>query len=128
MKGDIISMIGYIYHITNQQNGKKYIGKTINLEQRLEKHFSQLRHNSHHSHKLQRAFNKYGEENFKITYELVDFQNEEELSLREIQEIAFYDSYNKGYNETLGGEGNRQVLDFDTMLIIYHIARLQLRK
>ena len=54
-------MIGYIYHIINKETGKRYIGQTLDIKTRKEKHYAALRNNYHHSHKLQRAFNKYGE-------------------------------------------------------------------
>ena len=106
-------MVGYIYHITNDVNNKKYIGKTINLLHRLQDHFSRLEKNQHHSHKLQRAVNKYGIEHFKVSYEEVEIKNEEELNLLEILEIQKYDSYNNGYNETLGGDGNSTLFTFE---------------
>lgn len=55
-------MVGYIYYIINKETGKRYVGQTINIKSRKEKHYTALRNNRHHSHKLQRAFNKYGEE------------------------------------------------------------------
>lgn len=116
-------MLGYIYHITNKNNNKKYIGKTINLERRLEKHFSNLRNNKHHSTKLQRAFNKYGEDAFVVTYQIKEINNEEDLNLLEMEEIKNYDSFNNGYNETIGGDGQRTALDFNTMLLVYHITQ-----
>lgn len=116
-------MIAYIYHITNIQNGKKYIGKTINIKHRLECHFSDLALNKHHSIKLQRAYNKYGKENFKVTYQEVTVKDEEELNFLEIQEIQKYNSVTDGYNVTLGGEGHSLGIDFDTRVLIYHILK-----
>ena len=113
---------GYIYHITNKLNGKKYIGKTIDLEHRLADHFSRLKANKHHSQKLQRAYNKYGQDNFEISYNIVEFETDENLSLMEILEIEKYDSYNNGYNETLGGEGHVSLFDFETRILIYQIC------
>ena len=116
-------MIGYIYHITNLINGKKYIGKTWNLNKRLAQHFSDLKLNKHHSHKLQRAVNKYGIENFKVTYETKKIQEEDDLSLLEIQEIKKFDSYNNGYNETLGGDGNKTIFNFELSVLLYQILQ-----
>lgn len=116
-------MIGYIYHITNDVNGKKYIGKTWNLDKRLAQHFSDLKLNKHHSHKLQRAVNKYGLEHFKVTYEQKEISTDEDLSLLEIQEIQKFDSYNNGYNETLGGEGNKTTFSFDLSVLLYQILQ-----
>ena len=116
-------MIAYIYHIINKINGKKYIGKTNNLPHRIESHLSALALNKHHSVKLQRAYNKYGKDNFIFSYQEVEVANEDELSLREILEIEKYDSYNNGYNMTLGGDGNQLLLDYSTRILVYQILQ-----
>ena len=56
-------MIG-IYSITNKLNNKRYIGQSIDIETRIKRHFRELRRGVHHCHHLQRAFDKYGEDNF----------------------------------------------------------------
>ena len=53
-----------IYSITNTVTGKKYIGSAVNLANRETYHRWQLRKSEHHSQKLQRAWNKYGEAAF----------------------------------------------------------------
>jgi group I intron endonuclease len=53
-----------IYKIINNVNGKFYLGSSKNFHKRKLRHFNELRKNKHHSIHLQRAFNKYGEENF----------------------------------------------------------------
>ena len=53
-----------VYEIRNAANGKRYIGSSVNLLKRGDKHFRQLRRGNHHSIVLQRAFNKYGEDSF----------------------------------------------------------------
>ena len=63
--------------IYNKQNDKKYIGSSINLYERLHKHFSLLRNNKHENQYLQNAFNKSGVENFDI--KILKFCKEEEL-------------------------------------------------
>lgn len=55
-----------IYQILNKVNGKSYIGSSINLTWRKTKHFTELRTQKHHSIILQKAFNKYGENNFEF--------------------------------------------------------------
>lgn len=53
-----------IYQIVNRTNGKRYIGSSVRLLGRKKRHFSELDCNMHHSQALQRAWNKYGKENF----------------------------------------------------------------
>ena len=53
-----------IYRILNIVNQKIYVGSAICFITRRYKHLHELRHNKHSNSKLQRAYNKYGEENF----------------------------------------------------------------
>lgn len=115
-------MIGYIYYIINKETGKRYVGQTINIKSRKEKHYTALRNNYHHSHKLQRAFNKYGEEKFDFIYEEYQIDSQRELFCREIDMINYYNSYYDGYNETLGGEGHNTKFDLHTSTLIYQIG------
>lgn len=56
-------MIG-IYKIENTITGDCYIGSSINIVQRKNRHFKDLKNKKHHSIILQRAYNKYGECSF----------------------------------------------------------------
>ena len=116
-------MLGYLYIIINTTNNKKYIGKTTNFEQRKQQHLSELRKGTHHSHKLQRAYNKYGEDNFIWEKFEIEVKDEQELSLKEIQAISYFNSYEDGYNETYGGDGNKTIFDFDFSVALYHILQ-----
>lgn len=116
-------MIGYLYMITNKTNGKKYIGKTNDINRRIARHWTDLIHGRHHSHKLQRAFNKYGKDNFTITYSTFVSISKEELAQKQIEAIKKYDSYYNGYNETLGGEGHSTIFDFETSVLIFQLGQ-----
>lgn len=116
-------MIGYIYHIKNIETGKEYIGQTVDIDWRLYKHFKALEKGNHHSNKLQRSYNLYGKDNFKVSYEQKEYENYEALLLAEQEEISKYDSYYNGYNETIGGEGHSTTFDFETMVLLYQIGQ-----
>jgi len=88
-----------IYKIENMVNGKVYIGSSKDIKQRFRQHLSDLKNNRHHSIHLQRAWNKYGESNFKFSIiEELDYIND--LFITERHYIIKFDSLNKnkGYN------------------------------
>ena len=56
-----------VYALVNTINNKMYIGSTImSFSKRCNHHVNRLRNNKHKNQHLQNAFNKYGEDNFKI--------------------------------------------------------------
>ena len=97
-------MIG-IYCIENIINNKKYIGQSINIEERQRKHREALRNNRHENDHLQKSWNKYGEYNFK--HYILETCEPDQLNDREIYYIKLYDTLNSGYNLTEGGGGVR---------------------
>lgn len=58
--------MAHIYKIHNIITGDCYIGSSVNLKERWKRHKKDLRKGKHHSIILQRAWNKYGEENFEL--------------------------------------------------------------
>lgn len=60
-------MIG-VYIIRNINNGKAYVGSSIDIERRLSTHLRQLRNGTHYNIKLQRAFLKAGEAAFTFMH------------------------------------------------------------
>lgn len=80
-----------IYGYRNKLDGKRYIGQTRDLYNRLHQHKS-----SCGCVKLRRAFKKHGYKNFEI--EIIERCTPEELNAREEYWIAFYDSTVTGYN------------------------------
>ncbi len=85
-----------IYQIRNLVNNKKYIGQSTSLRRRKIKHFSELRNNSHINQHLQRAFSKYGEENF--TFEIIEICDESTLNERESHHWSGYNWDTELYN------------------------------
>ena len=63
---DITQKKSGIYKIINKVNGKYYVGRTNNFEDRWQKHKTDLVKNRHHNDLLQNSWNKYGENNFKF--------------------------------------------------------------
>ena len=89
----------FCYKIINNINKKAYIGITINFERRMKQHKNQASYSLIH-----KAILKYGEENFTI--EEVDTAiTKEELNKKEIYWIGKLNTYENGYNSTLGGDG-----------------------
>lgn len=89
----------WIYKITNDINNKVYIGQSIKpVQERFKRHIQDAisgRLNTHFA----KAIRKYGKEHFHI--EVIDIAlTQEELTEKEYYWIEFYDSVNKGYNET----------------------------
>ena len=90
-----------IYKITFPNN-KVYIGRSNNIYRRM------LEHNNDFRNKLpiEYAIMKYGKIKEFDILELVD--NIEEMRIKEIEWIQYYDSTNrnKGYNISIGGDGS----------------------
>lgn len=55
-----------VYIITNKLNGKYYVGSSVNTEKRLWRHRKELESGTHHCIFLQRAWDKYGSDNFSF--------------------------------------------------------------
>lgn len=123
--GDILK--GYIYKFQNKTNGKVYIGQTVNLEQRYKDHIYYAKNNPQQP--IHYALAKYGEYNFSfdvVTEIECDDNLMLELILNDLEKkyIEEYDSYAKGYNCSLGGEGNLGLVHSDeTKQLIGHRSR-----
>ena len=98
---------GRIYTVICKVTGKRYVGQTIkNVSERWKEHISQSKRNP--SSEFHRAIAKYGVGMFNIRI-LEDDILEENLSDREIHWISEFDSFENGYNQTSGGETNKNI-------------------
>ena len=93
-----------IYKATNKVTGKCYIGFDSNWPRRKLEHKSSAK-NKKHNFKFYRAIRKYGWDNFEwsIIYQSKD--GEHCKCIMENYFITTFNSMKKGYNSTLGGEG-----------------------
>lgn len=93
-----------IYKITNQINGKYYIGQSVNIKRRWQEH---CKFNSREQDAvIHQAFKKYGIENF--SFEILEECSIEELNNKEQYYIKYYNTYPDQYNMTPGGQFNAE--------------------
>jgi excinuclease UvrABC nuclease subunit len=93
-----------IYKIVNSQNGKIYVGSSVNIERRWRKHKAALRSGRHRNPHLQNSWDLYGEETFSFS---VLEQVSEELCLLEAEQ-HYIDTLKPDYNiatHATGGSG-----------------------
>ena len=107
--------MGFIYKITNDINDKIYVGQTSGtLEERFKQHKKKINSDDGKTFPLYNAMRKYGVEHFSI--EMIE--QTDNLQEREQYWIKFFDSYNNGYNATLGGDGWVRT-DYDLIANLY---------
>ena len=111
-------MRGFIYKITNNVNGKVYIGQTIQtVKERFYQHCATKCSDSVLNMAIHRAIKKYGKSNFII--EVIEEVDKDSLNDREKFWIEYYNSYNNGYNSTRGGQdSSTHCKELDTESII----------
>lgn len=100
---------GFIYCVTCLVNGKQYIGQTIlSVQTRWSQHIRNAKKNS--DCKFHRAIRKHGADKFTVEELLaVSAPTKKELKAQldslEIEYISRFNTREKGYNSTDGGEG-----------------------
>lgn len=115
--------MGWIYKITNQFNGKMYIGKTedVDPEERWKEHQHDYKRHKMEKRPLYDAMNKYGVDSF--IFQVIDEENDSEklcqLERHYIEKYRTYIGFDdcNGYNATLGGDG-KSYLNLDEKEVI----------
>ena len=104
---DIPRRLSGIYKITNKITQKVYIGQSVDIRRRWTSHINILNDTNANiiekSSALHQSMLKYGIENF--TFEIIELCSIDQLNDREKFWIQSYNSYLRGYNETMGGDG-----------------------
>lgn len=95
-----------IYLITNLINKKVYVGQTLNsFQKRFWLHQWKLRNNCHDNKYLQKAYNKYKDENFVFSIIEVFYNDDiEKINEREKYWISYYRKLGLSYNLQDGGQ------------------------
>ena len=126
-------MTGVIYKYTSP-SGKCYIGQTVNETRRKYGHRNNAFNGNHKDYDkpFYRAIRKYGWDSFE--YEILNTASADtekaltdKLDALEIYYIGLYDSYNNGYNSTIGGHSLRgkNHPSYGTKLNEVHKAKLK---
>ena len=105
-----------IYKITNNKNGKAYIGSSVNIESRKYKHFWMLNNNIHDNTHLQNSYNKDDKNLF--VFEIIEYCPVESLINRENYHIDKYKSNESayGYNMATVNEFRRNTYNDEVKL------------
>ena len=95
-----------VYKHTNNISGKSYIGYTKNsIDARWKEHQSLARYRKSNI-KFWNAIRKYPEDSWIHEILLDNISSLEETKQKEIEMIVHHDTFNNGYNSTLGGDGS----------------------
>lgn len=87
-----------VYVIECIPTGLIYVGSSVNIRNRWEQHINSLDRDTHENSYLQRAWNKYGQENF--TFSVLELCKKSDITEIEQKYLDFYKCYerDKGYN------------------------------
>ena len=95
-----------IYCITNNINGKKYVGQSVCIEERFQQHIY-----SKSNSEIHKAIEEYGVSNFR--FEVLIACSKKELDEQEVKFIRLLGTYEDGYNQTRGGQHSVYNIEYD---------------
>ena len=84
-----------IYAIRCKGNGKLYIGRTCNLDSRIQTHFCELKSGRHNSKTMVEDFKKYGREHFEVYILEENIPYKERF--KEYEYMRTYNSFDENY-------------------------------
>lgn len=96
--------VSCIYCIFSKEKMIPYIGSTVNLQRRIQRHREGLRKNSHFSKYLQRVFNKYSKDDIWIF--VIEECDELNIQDKERFWIEYFDSIQNGFNASYDTQRN----------------------
>lgn len=104
-------MMKIVYKVTNEENGKVYIGATTkSIDERKKDHI--IKANNKSLNKFHSEISTYGEGSFK--WEQVDTASTiDELAKKEKEYILKYNSKEDGYNNDSGGGFKKTIYQYD---------------
>lgn len=85
-----------IYKITNQLNGKVYVGQSQNVYEREAEHFTALRHKKHPNKDMQRDWNR---DNRGFRFDVIEWCPLMQLNDKEKYWIDTLNTIETGYNK-----------------------------
>lgn len=119
--------MGYIYKITNDVNGKMYVGKTelVDPFKRWKEHLHDYKTRRCEKRPLYAAMNKYGEDHFSFkvieeTNSLDETCKREQYWINKLRTYVGFEDCN-GYNATLGGDGKAYLNLNEDEVREYHV-------
>lgn len=90
-----------VYMFFNMESGKRYVGSSVDIYNRIHEHYHNLKNNKSHNAHFQSSWNKYGEDAF--IYSVLEYCNPE---IRFSREQYYIDSLKPEYNLTLNVVAN----------------------
>ena len=111
--------MGIVYMITDELNGKGYVGQTQGeIEKSMKEHIYESRRARSQGIKLYDAMREHGVENFSI--KVLEEVEDSLLDTKEQEYIKLYNTVNDGYNMSIGGKGSPKIdIEDEELLRLY---------